>query len=194
MTKRTPQGPFAPGIRGPQTLTDRPEGGIGMPAERLWDRSLWFSPFAGSAPHNLPSPGDRLSARGNNLIGQPGSAPTPTPTPGVGGTFPSVINVRERHRYATLIEIPFAVDDVQSVQILSQPTGLRNMLLLRNASGGAQVIFVSFGVQATLQSVLRLTAGQAVLLDTVVPQNEVNAIADTPAATLVVAYSQYPPI
>jgi hypothetical protein len=77
--------------------------------------------------------------------------------------------------------------------VLPQAIGLRNLLILRNSSPGAQVIFVSFGTNASTVSVLRLTAGQTVLFDTVVPQNEVNAIADVAGAILTAANSQYAP-
>lgn len=181
---------FKDGVIGPQVSTADPPGGIGTPARPLYQRPLWDSPAIQGPPHNLPAPGDRLRPRGSNLIGGAGSGGGPTlNTPIPNGTQ----FVRERHRYANLIETPIGVDLV-SITALSQPTGLRNMLLLRNASTTNQVIFISFGNTATIQSVLRLTANQQVLFDTVVPQNEVNAVADVAGAILVIAYSQYPPL
>jgi hypothetical protein len=181
---------FPPGIQGPQVDTAQPRGGIGMPMERLQARRLWDSPAIQSPPHNLPAPGDRMRPRGvNPIIGagsgsgsSPSTAAPPNPTQ----------LVRERHRYADVIETPFLVG-VVSVRVLTAPAGLRNFLVLRNISAGAQVLFVSFGNVATLQSTLRLASNQAVLFDTVVPQNEINAISDIAGGSIMVAYSQYAP-
>lgn len=179
--------PFQPGIIGPQPGITPAQGGIGMPARMLYERPLWDSPAVQAPARNLPAPGDRLARRGLNTMyggdsGSPGGAPTH-------GTQ----LVRERHRYADVIETPWTVGTT-SIRVLTQPSGLRNFLLLRNISTGAQVIFVSLGNVATLQSSLRLDTNQAILFDTVVPQNEINAISDLAAGALMVSYSQYAPL
>lgn len=179
---------FKDGIIGPQPAVTPQDGGIGMPTRMLYERPLWSSPAVQSPARNLPPPGDRLQRRGlNTMHGSGGGGGTP-------GQFQSGTQmVRERHRYADVIETPWTVG-VNSVKVLSQPSGLRNFLLLRNISTGAQIIFVSFGNTATLQSSLRLASNQAILFDTVVPQNEINAISDLASGALMVSYSQYAPL
>ena len=178
-----------PGVIGPQPSETPAQGGIGMPARMIYERPLWSSPAVQSPARNLPPPGDRLQRRGLNSMYGDGSAGASHGAPAVHGTQ----MVRERHRYADVIETPWTVG-VQSVKVLTQPSGLRNFLLLRNISTGAQIIFVSFGNTATLQSSLRLASNAAILFDTVVPQNEINAISDLAAGALMVSYSQYAPL
>lgn len=180
--------PRVPGVLGPQSDTPQPQGGIGMPVDRIWNRPM-FSP-QGLMPtaHNLPAAGDRLNRSGNNLIGQ-----QPGFNPGVGVQLPTGSTlVREQHRYANVVELILPAG-VASAQALAAPVGLRNFLLVRNVSPAAEIIYISFGVQATTQSPLRLTAGQAALFDTVVPQNEMYVISDTATGVLAVGYSQFSP-
>lgn len=180
--------PLPPGVIGPQPSETPQQGGIGMPARMIYERPLWGSPAVQAPARNLPPPGDRLQRRGlNTMSGASGAAG------GSPGLLVGTQLVRERHRYAEVIETPWTVG-VSSIRVLSQPSGLRNFLLLRNISTGAQVIFVSFGNAATLQSSLRLASNAAILFDTVVPQNEINAISDLAAGALMVAYSQYAPL
>lgn len=180
---------FPPGVESPQPAVTPEQGGIGMPARMIFERPLWGSPAVQAPARNLPPPGDRLRRRGLNTMSGDGANSSGSPSSPVLGTQ----LVRERHRYADVIETPWTVG-VSSVRVLSQPTGLRNFLLLRNISTGAQVIFISFGNNATLQSSLRLASNQTILFDTVVPQNEINAISDLASGALMVAYSQYAPL
>lgn len=181
--------PLPPGVIGPQPGVTPTQGGIGMPARMIYERPMWDSPAVQSPARNLPAPGDRLRARGLNAMSGGGSAGASGASSLLAGTQ----LVRERHRYAEVIETPWSVG-VTSVKVLTQPSGLRNFLLLRNISTGAQIIFVSLGNTATLQSSLRLASNQAILLDAVVPQNELNAISDLAGGALMVAYSQYAPL
>lgn len=183
-----PLSSLPPGVIGPQPSETPSQGGIGMPARMIYERPLWGSPAVQSPARNLPPPGDRLQRRALNSMYGAGSDPSASPAAHAGTQM-----VRERHRYADVIETPWTVG-VASVRVLTQPSGLRNFLLLRNISTGAQIIFVSFGNTATLQSSLRLASNQAILFDTVVPQNEINAISDLAAGALMVSYSQYAPL
>lgn len=169
-----------------------PQGGIGMPAERLFRRPLWASPGLQGTPNNLPPAGDRVQPRGPTPIGRTGPGSSPAPSPNAQALPPTVL-VRERHRYANVIETPLNVETV-SRTVLQQPTGLRQYLTLSNRSPGSQVLFVAFGTQASLLSSLSLQPGQAILFDAVVPQNEVFAISDTAGGILTVAYAQYAPL
>ena len=71
---------------------------------------------------------------------------------------------------------------------LSAPANKRVMLLLRNVSAAANV-FVSFGTQASANSILRLTPNTIILMDAVVPQNDLYSFADAANGFLVYAYN-----
>lgn len=90
------------------------------------------------------------------------------------------------HAYANLVQTAGAIG-VTSRLIIPQSSARRNFLAIRNASPAAENIFVSFNVEATVLSWLRLSANQIALFDTVVPQDNVYVISD--AATGVVAYA-----
>lgn len=138
------------------------------PVEWLNNREPWSTPqYIPGAPHNLPS--------------------KPTTSPGIGG---DVLNVREGYRYASLTEVAITIGTT-SVKFLDQPIGKRNMLGFRNASS-VQNIYISWNSDATLSSWLKLTPGAVMLFDTVVPQDDVYAIADAASAVLVYVYSTFP--
>ena len=101
--------------------------------------------------------------------------------------------MRERHRYANVIELAFSVNAV-SFQLLQEPSGLRNFLFFRNASTVAATLFFGFGNQATQQSMLSIAQGQQVLFDTVVPQNEIFVTSDIAGGLVVVGYSNFSPL
>jgi hypothetical protein len=161
---------------------------VSKPISPLWNRPPWDSPtFIPGAPHNLPAPGDRLKPRTGNLVGgQAALADAPY------NPEQFVIPVRERHRYANVIELVYTIP-VTSFQVLQEPPGLRNFLFFRNASTVAATLRISFGNQASAQSLLSLTQGQQVLFDTVVPQNEVFVISDIVGGLVVVGYSNFSP-
>lgn len=97
--------------------------------------------------------------------------------------------INDPHHYATfngesIVPIALAADGGNLV--LSAPDGVRNGLILRNSSATANV-FVAFGNNASLQSVLSLAPGVMILFDVVVPQDDVFAVADAVAAFLTVA-------
>ena len=62
------------------------------------------------------------------------------------------------------------------------------MLLLRNSSAAAN-IYVSFGTNASLASILRITPNTMILMDVVCPQNDVFAFADAVNGFLTLAHS-----
>ena len=97
-------------------------------------------------------------------------------------------HVTASHWYANIIEGFVAVAQ-NSGKFLDVPVTVRNMLFLRNASAAAN-IFIGFGNQAsTASSILRLTPNTIILFDTVVPQNDLYAIADAAAGFLAFGYS-----
>ena len=66
-----------------------------------------------------------------------------------------------------------------SQKVLDAPASYRNMLMMRNSSapGGAN-IFIEFGTDATLGSVIRLAPNEIILFDAVVPQDDIYVIGD----------------
>jgi hypothetical protein len=72
-------------------------------------------------------------------------------------------------------ELVFPVG-TSSVLLLPQASALRNFLGFRNSSSAAVEIYIAFGVEATLNSWLRLTQNTIALLDTRVPQDSIYAI------------------
>ncbi len=87
----------------------------------------------------------------------------------------------------------WAVPNGSSISVLPTPTGLRNFIGFRNASATANV-YIEFGNVASLNSWIKLTAGQIMLLDTRIPQDEVFAYGDAASAFLVVVNSIMPGI
>lgn len=90
------------------------------------------------------------------------------------------------HAYANLVQTSGAIGTTSRL-IIPQSAARRNFLAVRNASPAAEVIFVSFNVEATTSSWLRLSANQIALFDTVVPQDNVYVICD--AGTGIVSYA-----
>jgi len=99
--------------------------------------------------------------------------------------------IRDPHRLARIVQSQVDVPNGSDVLALTEPTGVRNMLILRNASVTAN-IFISFGVAASsLSAPLVMEPGRMILLDTVCPQDEVHAIADAAGASLCIGVSSY---
>jgi hypothetical protein len=89
-----------------------------------------------------------------------------------------VVPIFDSHHYARLNgSQPILVSPIVSAVVLAEPTIRRNFLALRNVDAAVN-IYVDFGTEATLQSTFKLTPGQTVLFDTVVPQDDVYAISD----------------
>lgn len=100
---------------------------------------------------------------------------------------PGVIPIFDAHHYGKFNgSNPVSVPNGSSLLVLAEPTGLRNMLMFRNASAVAN-IYLDFGTDAGLFSTVRLTPNTMLLYDTVVPQDDVYAYAD--AASAVLSYS-----
>jgi len=117
--------------------------------------------------------------------------PRELPDPRGGPTSPGaprLVQVSAPHWYAQIISASFPVAQI-SQKLLDQSGSWRNMLAIRNSSATANV-FVGFGTDASLTaSWLRLAAGDIILFDTVVPQDDLYFIADAVAATIALGYS-----
>ena len=101
--------------------------------------------------------------------------------------------VYDPHRYAKFSGEQFVrvSNSAPGTLILPAPDTRRNALILRNISATAN-IYVAFGSNATSSSALYLTPKTMILFDTVVPQDDVFAIADAASASIVVAQSVIP--
>lgn len=102
---------------------------------------------------------------------------------------PGVVTIYDPHHYGLFNgSNPLNVPNGGSVLVLSEPTGLRNMLMFRNASVTAN-IYLDFGNPAGLFSTIRLTPNTMLLYDAVVPQDDVYAYADAAGAVLSYSFS-----
>lgn len=154
-----------------------------------------------SSPMRLPPNGSRLVWPIDTLIGD--SSTTVLPDAG-GDNLPAPLLpvipdsqteqwITDPHHYAKVISglfVPGIVNAANTLQpFLVSPPGRRNWLTLRNgnAIGGAN-IYVDFDKSANVNSPLFIVPGQTVLLDTVVPQNDVYAFSDA-ASTVGLAFS-----
>lgn len=146
------------------------------PLNQPSDLEPWSSPsFIPGAPHNLPKRTEPGSSAGAAGLVMPGDT----------------VNIRENYRYASLVTTSLTVGTT-SVKFLDQPIGKRNLLSFRNASSGAQILYIEFNAQATVGSWLALSPGQLILFDTVVPQDDLYVISSGAGATLAYAYSTFP--
>lgn len=76
--------------------------------------------------------------------------------------------------------------------LIPQSAQKRNLLMLRNSSPAAEIVFVSFNTTATTGSVIRLTVNQILLFDTVVPQDDVHVVSDTATGRVSYGFSTLP--
>jgi len=131
-------------------------------------------------------------ANWQNQAGQiiPAMGVPPSNLPGLGNDPGQTIN--DPHHYANLIEGNQAVGQAAAADtqtpFLIMPSGRRNYLGIRNSSAAAN-IYIGFGNPASTASWLKLTAGQIVVWDSVVPQNDLYALADAAAGTISWAHS-----
>ena len=150
--------------------------------------------FIPGSPHNLPPRRDRPNRRGylglsGNSLVDDGLGPeilppgTPTAGPGAGEGQPVI----DPHHYAFITEGQFTAG-LASLEMIQESPSKRNYLMIRNNSATA-VIFVSFGRDASLFSPVRLSSNQMMLLDAVVPQDDVHVLSDTAGTSVVYAYS-----
>lgn len=138
--------------------------------------------FIPGSPHNLPPSKDRPAYR--QFVPAGGGLPV-TPSSGVPEALPMAperATVYDPFHFARPTEGTFPVGVASAVALLETATK-RNYLMLRNSSTGAQVIFIAFGGNASLDSALRLDVNEIAFLDPV-PQQDMYAIADAAGAQL----------
>jgi hypothetical protein len=167
-----------------------PPAGVGSPvqlntADYPYGVGLDNPNFIPGAPHNLPPNSDRPPQR--QFVGvSPGALPSIGPAVPL-PMAPAQATVFDPYHYAKPIE-GFTPVGVVSALLLPQPSTRRNYLMLRNSSPGAQVIFISFGADASLNSTLRLAVNEIAFLDPC-PQSDMYVIASLAGATLSYAVS-----
>jgi hypothetical protein len=110
--------------------------------------------------------------------------------PAPAGTPAGPVPIQDAHRYADVRGdlVTTVPQTAGGVLVLSAPDTLRNFLAIRNSSTTAN-LYLSFGNQATTNSTFRLTPNQIMLLDTVVPQDDLYAVADDTDGQISVAFS-----
>ncbi len=146
------------------------------PVGWLNKREPWQSPqYIPPYPHNLPTRPDPAVASSTVKDGIPADG----------------LSIRDSYRYASLVDLSLTVGTT-SVKFLDQPIGKRNMLGFRNSSTTSQIIYIGFGGAATTGAWLAINPGSLVLFDTVVPQDDLYAIASASGAVLNYVYSTFP--
>lgn len=146
------------------------------PFQYLNQRDPWGVPqYIPPSPNNLP------------VRPEPGAVQNTTQTIASGST----VDIREIYRYASVVTVSLNVGTT-SIKFLDAPIGKRNFLGFRNASTGAQTLYIDFNAQATTGAWLALAAGTLVLFDTVVPQDDLYVIASAAGGVLAYAYSTFP--
>lgn len=95
--------------------------------------------------------------------------------------------VREAHRYAQINgSVVFNITTTSQL-VLAAPQNFRNMLIMRNVSGFP--INIDFGRDADANAPLQIVAGAQLVLDTVVPQDDIFAVGIGGTAVLSVGFS-----
>lgn len=146
------------------------------PVTYLNQRDPWGVPqYVPPSPNNLP------------VRPEPNAAPNTTQTLASGQTA----DIREIYRYASVVSVSVNVGTA-SFKFLDAPIGKRNFLGFRNASAGAQILYIDFNSQATTGSWLALPVGTIVLFDVSVPQDDLYVVSSAASGVLAYAYSTFP--
>lgn len=96
--------------------------------------------------------------------------------------------IREAHRYATINgSVVFVISNAFPTQVLAAPQNYRNFLAMRNT--GASNVLIEFGRDASASATIVLVPNQIILFDSVVPQDDVSAIASGGASQLSLSFS-----
>ena len=136
-------------------------------------RKPWESPsYIPGSPHNLP------------VRPLPGQTTSDTYLSSADAT----VDIRDVYRYASIVTINITVGTT-SVKFLDSPIGKRNFLGFRNV--GLTTIYIDFNQNASTTAWLALTSGTIILLDTVVPQDDLYALSSGAGGSLTYAYSTF---
>jgi hypothetical protein len=166
---------------------------LGRPVSWISDREGWASPqFIPPTPHNL----SQVPISRNlplPISDTPPEFKVATPEQR-GSTSPAsrgiVQDVRDSFKFASITTVSLTVGTT-SFKFLDAPIGKRNFLGFRNPSTTA-TLYIDFNSQASTNSWLALYPGTIVLLDNVVPQDDLYVIASAASTPFAYAYSTYP--
>lgn len=136
-------------------------------------------------PNYIPSGPMRETSVGSLPL--PGKVPTQgSPAPGESAF------IADPWHLATVVSSAINPDVVTAPNpqpFLNAPSTRRNLLIARNVSTGGQNIYLEFGKLPTKDTVLMLTPGGMLYLDTVVPQDDLYAACDVAGGRLAFGYS-----
>lgn len=126
----------------------------------------------------------------------PGNLPVPTRRYGLTGLVPggqppqTWLDVREINRYPFITTLFFNLATANTpLLVVNEPDVARVFLSVRNQAASAGTVFVSFGTGALDNgSTFSLVAGAQILLDIVIPQNDVYIATDVAPSGVVVSY------
>ena len=111
----------------------------------------------------------------------------------VTGGSPPFTRVAEINRFPLLTVVPFSLTTagIAGAQlIVPSPANDRIILTFRNASTSAGMLFIGFGIQPDISNAaFSLVAGGQLILDVVIPQNDVWIACDTAPTFGVVCYA-----
>ena len=107
------------------------------------------------------------------------------PRMGTAPNAPQSAPVLNSQQFASIIDNTVNVLAANATLFLRQPPTRRNLLMLRNTDAAA-TIYIGFGKAASTLSTLALSAGQIILFDAVVPQDDLYCIG---SANCVLAYA-----
>jgi hypothetical protein len=109
------------------------------------------------------------------------------------GTGPSIQRVIELNRFPSIITVPFSLTTagIAGAQLpVPAPDRDRIFLAFRNAAGSAGTLFIGFsGKPDANTAVFSLVAGGQLILDVVIPQDDVWIATDTATTFGTVAYA-----
>lgn len=166
-----------------------------FPAVTLEGREPWYSPqYIPGNPSRLPGRSQRPALPARTLVGESGED-----RQGVGildGGVQSAVSQSRTPRMqrgdAGLIFLtPGNLDlpvGLRSYQFIALAENERNFLMMRN--NGASNIFIEFGRDASIYSVIRLSPNQIITFDLRVPQDDVYALSDVAGGALSYSFSQ----
>ena len=126
----------------------------------------------------------------SNIPGSPHNLPSRPDVTNPATPITDALTTRDPYRYASFTDISLTVGTA-SYKFLDAPIGKRDFLGFRNASTAAQIIYVGFGGAASANSFLALTAGQMIVLDTVVPQDDLWVVSSAAGGILSYVYSTF---
>jgi hypothetical protein len=166
---------------------------LGRPVRWMSDREAWGSPqYIPPSPHNLSQvpisrnlPLPISDAPQNFRVASPEQRGSTSP-----GAAGIVQDVRDSFKFASITTVSLTVGTA-SFKFLDAPIGKRNFLGFRNPSTTA-TLYIDFNSQASTNSWLALFPGTIILLDNVVPQDDLYVISSAAATPFAYAYSTYP--